>query len=121
MSSTFGSLNIGYSGLVAQKLGLDTTGQNISNASTPGYHRQSVSLTSASGSNGALYARSDGTGDGVNAGNPQRAVDQFLQKQSLNANASNAQLSGQADTLSDIENTLGEPSTTGLQAGLSGF
>ena len=41
---SFKTLNIGVTALMSQKLGLDITGQNISNASTPGYARQRVSL-----------------------------------------------------------------------------
>ena len=32
MASIFNGLNIGYSGLTASQLGINTTGQNISNA-----------------------------------------------------------------------------------------
>jgi len=38
-------LQIGTSGLLAFQRGLSTTGHNIANASTEGYSRQSVSLT----------------------------------------------------------------------------
>ncbi len=40
-------LSIGLSGLTASQLALDTIGQNISNANTPGYHQQVVNLTNA--------------------------------------------------------------------------
>lgn len=46
MASIFNALNIGYSGLNAAQLGIDTTGHNISNAETEGYTRQRV-VTSA--------------------------------------------------------------------------
>ena len=42
MASIFNGLNIGYSGLSASQLGINTTGQNISNAETDGYTRQRV-------------------------------------------------------------------------------
>ena len=42
MASTFSGLEIGRSGLTAAQVGLHVTGQNISNASTPGYSRQRV-------------------------------------------------------------------------------
>ena len=42
MASIFNGLNIGYSGLSASQLGINTTGHNISNAETEGYSRQRV-------------------------------------------------------------------------------
>lgn len=42
MASIFNGLNIGYSGLTASQLGINTTGQNISNAETEGYTRQRI-------------------------------------------------------------------------------
>jgi flagellar hook-associated protein 1 FlgK len=42
MASIFNALNIGYSGLNAAQLGIDTTGHNIANAETEGYTRQRV-------------------------------------------------------------------------------
>ena len=42
MASIFNGLNIGYTGLTASQLGINTTGQNISNAETDGYTRQRV-------------------------------------------------------------------------------
>ncbi len=42
MASIFNALHIGYSGLNAAQIGIDTTGHNISNAETEGYSRQRV-------------------------------------------------------------------------------
>jgi flagellar hook-associated protein 1 FlgK len=42
MASIFNALGIGYSGLNAAQVGIDTTGHNISNANTEGYSRQRV-------------------------------------------------------------------------------
>lgn len=42
MASIFNALNIGYSGLNAAQIGIDTTSHNISNAETAGYTRQRV-------------------------------------------------------------------------------
>ncbi|NTV79394.1 MAG: flagellar hook-associated protein FlgK, partial [Clostridiales bacterium] len=42
MSSTFFGLNIAYTGLLASNAGLNTTANNISNAETEGYSRQTV-------------------------------------------------------------------------------
>lgn len=42
MASIFNGLNIGYTGLTAAQLGINTTSHNISNAETEGYTRQRV-------------------------------------------------------------------------------
>lgn len=47
MASIFNALHIGYSGLNAAQLGIDTTGHNISNAETEGYSRQRVVTAAA--------------------------------------------------------------------------
>lgn len=47
MASIFNALHIGYTGLNAAQIGIDTTGHNIANAETEGYSRQRV-VTSTS-------------------------------------------------------------------------
>jgi len=47
MASIFNGLNIGYSGLTASQLGINTTSNNISNSETDGYTRQRVVQQSA--------------------------------------------------------------------------
>ncbi len=47
MASIFHGLNVGYSGLNAAQVGINTTGHNISNAETEGYSRQRVVTAAA--------------------------------------------------------------------------
>jgi len=47
MASIFNALHIGYSGLNAAQIGIDTTGHNIANAETEGYSRQRVVTSEA--------------------------------------------------------------------------
>jgi len=47
MGSIFNALHIGYSGLNAAQIGIDTTGHNIANAETEGYTRQRVVTAAA--------------------------------------------------------------------------
>lgn len=47
MASIFNALHIGYSGLNAAQVGIDTTGHNIANAETEGYSRQRVVTSEA--------------------------------------------------------------------------
>ena len=44
MSSTFTTLEIGKSALIAARHAMDVTGHNIANAATPGYSLQRVAL-----------------------------------------------------------------------------
>ena len=54
MGSIFNSLSIGYSGLNAAQIGIDTTSQNISNAESDGYTRQRVVTQAAEPLNGLV-------------------------------------------------------------------
>lgn len=47
MSSIFNTLSIGYTGLNAAQVGIDTTGHNITNAESSGYTRQRVVSSAA--------------------------------------------------------------------------
>ena len=47
MGSIFNALHIGYSGLNAAQIGIDTTGHNIANVETEGYSRQRVVTSEA--------------------------------------------------------------------------
>ncbi|MGH8214414.1 MAG: flagellar hook-associated protein FlgK, partial [Rhodanobacteraceae bacterium] len=67
-------LGTGISGLLASRVALDTTGQNIANASTPGYSRQRVQLATRD-------PQAVGTwfvGQGVDVVGVQRAYSQYL-------------------------------------------
>jgi len=61
MASIFNSLNIGYSGLNAAQIGIDTTGHNIANAETEGYTRQRVVTSEATPISITPGSRGNGT------------------------------------------------------------
>lgn len=120
--SAFGGLNIGTSAIHAAQRGLDITGQNISNAATPGYTRQRVDLESIGGPGvPAFWSRYDGTGEGVKVTGVTRMNDEFLEARARNSNAALGDLQEQAKTMAAIERAVGEPSSTGLQKKLSEF
>ncbi len=74
MSSLF---QIGINGLQAQQAALNVTGQNITNASTPGYSRQRAEISSLSGTfSGGVFS---GAGSRVDA--VTRIADQFINNQ----------------------------------------
>lgn len=81
MRSTFSGLNTLVRGIYAQQLSLDTTGHNISNASTEGYSRQRVNLATTLpevvyGGSGALQV-----GTGVSIESVTRVRDTFMDQQ----------------------------------------
>jgi len=113
------------SGLEAEQAALDTTGNNIDNASTPGYSEEVVNLAgSTPESIPATGAGSQSTqlGTGVDLESITRVRDQFLDTQ---YRAQNTQLGNDTTTatqLSDAQTALGESSsTTGISSQLSQF
>ena len=61
MASIFNALHIGYSGLNAAQIGIDTTGHNVSNAETEGYSRQRVVTSEATPISLTPGSRGNGT------------------------------------------------------------
>ncbi len=121
--SSFSSLGVGARALLAAQRGLDTTGQNISNASTPGYSRQRLDQVAQGGSTvPALFSRSvPGVGDGVLVRGTERIRDEFLEARALQLRGTQGSAASIRTTYAGIEAAFGEPSDTGLQAQLSSF
>ncbi|WP_051713324.1 flagellar hook-associated protein FlgK [Spirillospora albida] len=120
--STFSGISTALSALYAQRKALDVTGQNIANANTDGYSRQRVEMSSVGGSiRPALYAVSDGLGNGVTVDRIARVRDEFLESRAEIEHARSAQLNGQEQVLARVEDLFGEPSDTGLQSQLSDY
>ena len=107
------SLSIGLSGLlVSQKL-IDLTGQNVTNADTPGYHRQVAELAPVDVGGAAV-------GDGVQLTSTTRVIDQSLDD-AINANnSSDSSASAQLSGLNQLQ-TLLAPGTGSLDSALSNF
>lgn len=74
MGSIFNTLNIGYSGLNAAQIGVDTTSHNIANAESEGYTRQRV-ITAAST---PMYTASGNIGNGTSIMDVSRIFDNFV-------------------------------------------
>ena len=124
MPGTFFGINIGQSGLAAAQIGEDVTGQNIANAGTAGYSVQTLDQTAAD-----PYTPADRNtqltpgliGSGVSVSSIQRASDQFLDTQVRDANSNLQSQTTQSNALTQVDNTFGEPSSTGLNAALTSF
>lgn len=94
--------DIGVSALQAAQRAMTITGNNISNASTPGYHRQVVKLAAQSPMelNGASYGR------GVAVVDIQRVVSQQLEAAITTQTSQNGYTDSLQATMTQIQGTL---------------
>lgn len=110
---TTGLLGIGTSALEAAYTALQTTGNNIANANTPGYSREVVSFSPTISTDlGGIYL-----GTGVQATAISRVYSNFLGQQTNQAQSAASQADTTA-TLTGQINSLFSDSTTGLGASI---
>jgi flagellar hook-associated protein 1 len=107
------SLSIGASALTVDQQLMTLIGQNISNASTPGYHEQVADLA-------AQVTPGTPIGTGVQITQINRLIDNVLE-QSLNSNSSNsANVSAQLNAMQQVQTML-TPGTGSLNDLLQSF
>jgi flagellar hook-associated protein 1 len=124
MTSPFFGLNIGASALRTAQTLVDITNQNIANANTPGYSRQSATVTastpypvpvlSAGGTPGQL-------GTGVQITSVNRARDTFVDTQIRGQLTTQGQVDAHSAALAQVEAVVNEPSSTGLSSTLTQY
>src|SRR3954452_11982326 len=122
--SSFYGLQTSLRGLLAQQSLLDTTGHNISNASTDGYSRQKVNLAAASALTVATHGSATPSGQlgaGVAVTGFSRVRDTFLDSQYRAQNTGLQQQKAKADGLNNAELSLAEPGDSGVSAALDDF
>ncbi len=111
-----GLIGIGLSGVLGHQSALNTTGNNIVNANTPGYSRQEVQFESSP----SRYTANGSVGMGVDVANIRRLADQYLVDQVR----SDTSLYGEQETLrkelSRLDDLLGS-TDTGLSRTLNNF
>lgn len=103
-------LTIGQSALIAAQAGMSTAGQNIANAATPGYSRQTVvqnAVTAQPMTFGYL-------GQGTKIDEIKRIYNDFLGIQKVSAQSASSELQVQTDQIQPLNNMLADPA-----AGLS--
>lgn len=111
-----GLINIGLTGILGHQAALNTTGNNITNANTPGYSRQEVQFDTQAGRNtGAGYI-----GTGVQVTDIRRLANEFLTQQVREDSALFGEQSALNSELSRLDNLLGG-SATGLSNALNNF
>ncbi|MFL6160943.1 MAG: flagellar hook-associated protein FlgK [Jatrophihabitantaceae bacterium] len=120
--SSFSGLTDALTALNASRYALDVTGQNISNANTPGYVRQRAELAEAGPVAGvaALYAtqHADST---VTVSGTARLNDPVIDMRARSEHGRNGYLQTSAGTLSGVEDLFNEPSDNGLAEQLNNF
>jgi len=121
--SGFSTMNTAISGLLASQRALDVVGQNVVNANTPGYSRQSVRVSSV----GAAPSSTLHTGNaqavvgGVQIDTVERIRDTFLENTRVAAGASMEAVKAQTSALKGAEQLLSEPGDGGLQSVIDDF
>ncbi|HET9112567.1 MAG TPA: flagellar hook-associated protein FlgK [Burkholderiales bacterium] len=109
-------LSIGQSALAAAQIGISTTGNNIANASTPGYSRETVLQTEATPQTFGFGS----LGNGVNVTTIQRSYSNFIGTQVNATQASKSSMDSYYSQVQQIDNMLGD-STSGLSPAMQSF
>jgi len=109
-------LNIGQSALAAAQLGLQTTANNIANASTPGYNRENI----VQSENGGQNSGSGFVGSGTDVQTIQRMYNTFLATQQNVAQSSYSGLNTNYTQISQINNMFAN-TTSGLSPSIQSF
>lgn len=113
----FSSLNTALSGLQASMAALQTTGHNISNASTPGYSRQRVDLETQRPQDMTRFQ----IGRGVSVERISRLIDESLETRLRDSAAELANLQVRSDALQGLESLLGALSGSDIGTMLDGL
>lgn len=107
---------IGLRALNAAQIGLITTGHNISNASTPGFHRQEMYQSASTPQAIGGYF----VGQGVTVDTVKRIYNQFLDNQVAQAQTQSSALDTYLNQIKQVDNMLADASA-GLSPALQEF
>jgi flagellar hook-associated protein 1 FlgK len=122
---TLQGLQTALSGLMAEQEAIDTTGQNITNANTEGYSRQTAVLQSNDPLRIAALSPTNGEGaqlgTGVSVATITRIRNTYLDAQYRTQNAGLGAATTQANELQQAQSVFDEPSSAGLATQLSAF
>ncbi|HWB20956.1 MAG TPA: flagellar hook-associated protein FlgK [Phycisphaerales bacterium] len=113
-----GALQIGRSAMVASQAAIQVAGNNMANAATPGYHRQSVSLAP---SISEQIAQRSYVGTGVNITSIHREIDTALQSRLRTAVSQEQSDLVSQRFLTELETLQNELSDTDVSSTLSDF
>ena len=103
--------------LLAQQAGINVTGHNIANASTPGYSRQRVDLVSTP----AIRDTAGFLGTGATASSVTRLRNRFIDQQLRTTQGSMGEAGLRNQIMSQVEASFNEPSSSALGSTISAF
>lgn len=109
-------LGLGTSALLAFQQALKTTGNNVSNANTPGYSRERVDLTTRP----ATQTTIGSIGNGVQISDIKRLYDELASGRVRDATSSKNQLDTYHSLASQLDNLIGS-SSSGLSSAMQSF
>ncbi|USN98088.1 MAG: flagellar hook-associated protein FlgK [Phycisphaeraceae bacterium] len=113
----FTAMQIGRSALVSSQVGIQVAGNNMANAATPGYTRQSLFLSPSRGQ--VMGSYSLGRGVGIDA--VERQIDEALQARLRAGISDESSASTLSDIMSQLESVMGELSDNDLSTELGTF
>jgi flagellar hook-associated protein 1 len=122
---TLQGLQTALSGLISEQTALDTTGNNIANANTEGYSRETALLEPNTPL--PIPAISGHTGEGAQLGTGvtvatiTRIRNEYLDAQYRTQNSALSAANTQAEVLQAAQTAFNEPSNAGIAAQLSNF
>lgn len=111
-------LNIAGRALAAQQLALEVTGNNLANATTPGYHRETAQLTEGPSIPGQPAGA---LGEGVTVATVSRATNTFLSHALRNQSSEVGYWTALNQGLSQIQPLFSEPAPGGLEEAFNQF
>ncbi len=117
MASIFNTLGIGYSGLNAAQVGINTTGHNISNAETEGYTRQRVITSAAT----PIIMRPGQVGNGVEVQDIKRVFDNFVFDRYNSVSSDKEYSDFEKQTLEELSTYFPEVDGVGIKTDLSQY
>ena len=118
---SFTGLQTALSGLEAAQAAITTTGENIANANTAGYTRQTVQTSATAPLTIPGQGGGSQVGTGVSITDISRIRNQFLDVQYRAQNSATSNANSNATELGQVQTAVNEPSSSGLQSVMSNF
>jgi len=115
------AIGVALSGMNAAQEELDVTGNNIANASTPGYVRERINLASVEPPTASVTMSATGVGQGVVVLGVARLDDPNADAQEVSAQAHAANTAQTQSVLGQAQAAFNEPSSSGISSQLSNF
>lgn len=112
------ALQIGRSGILASQTALEVAGNNLANVATPGYHRQTISVTPTQGDQ---ISRNITLGQGVTVQSITRNISEALEARIRSSISQGSASQTQVDVLTQIEALENEFTDVDLSSNLAEF